>query len=179
MGIPYSTATNVNGIVGGMEYPTIVFCSGQRESERGLWGVTTHEIGHTWFPMVMNSNERLHAWMDEGFNTFINYYANKERYLAEEPHRGGAARWAKNQPRPLPQPICIPADQVADGYLGILEYEKTAVGLVMLRETILGEEPLRRRVDKGVLRRWAFKHPYPADFFRTMEDVSGKDLGWF
>jgi hypothetical protein len=174
---PYNTATNINGIVGGMEYPTIVFCAG-REDPKGLWGVTTHEIGHTWFPMVVSTNERRHAWMDEGFNTFINYYATKERFKDEEPHRGGAARWAREQPHRLLQPICIPADQYAEGTLGILAYDKTATGLVLLREAILGESRFDAAF-REYCRRWAFKHPYPADFFRTMEDVSGMNLGWF
>jgi len=174
---PYPWAVNVNGRVGGMEYPGFTMCGG-REDPRGLWGVTTHEIGHTWFPMTLNSNERLFAWMDEGFNTFINYYATKERYPAVEPHRGGPARWARERKKPTPQPICIPADQVAEGWLGALEYDKTATGLVLLRETILGEE----RFDgafREYCRRWAFKHPEPADFFRTMEDGAGQDLSWF
>ncbi len=174
---PYSWAVNVNGVVGGMEYPGLAMCGG-REDPRGLWGVTTHEIGHTWFPMTMSTNERRHAWMDEGFNTFINYYASKERYPADEPWRGGAAAFGKNQKRPLPQPVETPADQIADGYLGVLEYEKTAVGLTMLRETILGEERFDAAF-REYCHRWAFKHPYPGDFFRTMEDVAGKDLGWF
>ncbi len=174
---PYSWSVNVNGIVGGMEYPGFAMCSA-RDNAKGLWGVTTHEIGHTWFPMVMSTNERLHAWMDEGFNTFINYYAGKERYPNEEPYRGSAAKFGKNQRRPLPQPVETPADQIADGYLGVLEYEKTAVGLVMLREVILGEERFDAAF-REYCKRWAFKHPYPGDFFRTMEDVSGMDLGWF
>jgi hypothetical protein len=174
---PYPWAVNVNGVVGGMEYPGLAMCGG-REDPRGLWGVTTHEIGHTWFPMIMSTNERRHAWMDEGFNTFINYYASKERYPADEPYRGSAAKFGKNQKRPLPQPVETAADRIADGYLGVLEYEKTAVGLVMLRETILGEERFDAAF-REYCRRWAFKHPYPGDFFRTMEDVSGKDLGWF
>ena len=174
---PYSWAVNVNGVVGGMEYPGLAMCGG-REDPRGLWGVTTHEIGHTWFPMTIGTNERRHAWMDEGFNTFINYYASKERYPAEEPYRGSAAKFGKGQKRPLPQPVETPADRIADGYLGVLEYEKTAVGLVMLRESILGEERFDAAF-REYCRRWAFKHPYPGDFFRTMEDVAGKDLGWF
>jgi hypothetical protein len=179
---PYDTATNINGLISGMEYPTIVFCAA-REDPKGLWGVTTHEIGHTWFPMVVNTNERLHAWMDEGFNTFMNYYATKERYKDskdkdDEPHRGGAARWAREQPKRLGQPIMTPADQYAEGTLGTIAYDKTATGLVLLRETILGPERFDAAF-REYCRRWAFKHPYPADFFRTMEDVSGMDLGWF
>ena len=177
MAYPYSTASNVHGVVGGMEYPGLAFC-GARDDSKGLWGVTTHEIGHTWFPMVVGSNERRHAWMDEGLNTFMNYYATKERYPDSEPHRGGPARYAREQPRRFSQPIMTPAEQYDQGTLGELAYDKTATGLVLLRETILGHERFDRAF-REYCRRWAFKHPSPADFFRTMEDVAGMDLGWF
>lgn len=188
---PYPVATNVNGIVGGMEYPMIVFCGGgrqqpnaneeipsARDAERGLFGVTTHEIGHNWFPMLLSSDERRHAWMDEGFDTFINYYASLERYPDILPRRGNARVWARDHPRPSAQVIDIPADEVAPGTLGDMQYGKTAAGLVLLREGILGEERFDRAF-REYIRRWAFKHPRPWDFFRTIEDVAGEDLGWF
>lgn len=176
---PYPTATNVNGIVGGMEYPMIAFCGGRDPSaERGLWGVTTHEIGHNWFPMLVNTDERRHAWMDEGFNTFMNYYATLERYPDDLPRRGNPRRWARDHPRPMPQPIDIPADQVERGRLGTLQYGKAAAGLTLLREGILGPERFDAAF-REYIRRWAFKSPRPWDFFRTMQDVSGEDLGWF
>lgn len=188
---PYPSAANVNGVVGGMEYPMIIFCGGGRavpnangevpgakDAERGLWGVTTHEIGHNWFPMLINTDERRHAWMDEGFNTFINYYAGLERYPDLLPARGNPRVWSRDNPNPMPQMIDIPADDVRPGYLGTLQYGKTSVGLVWLRETILGPEVFDRAF-REYIRRWAFRSPRPWDFFRTMEHVSGRDLGWF
>ncbi|MCC6321339.1 MAG: M1 family metallopeptidase [Phycisphaerales bacterium] len=176
---PYPSASNVNGIVGGMEYPMIVFCGGRDPGgERGLWGVTTHEIGHNWFPMLINTDERRHAWMDEGFNTFINYYATLERYPDDLPRRGNPRRWARDNPKPMPQAIDIPADQVERGQLGTLQYAKTAAGLTLLREGVLGEARFDAAF-REYLRRWAFKSPRPWDFFRTMQDVAGEDLGWF
>lgn len=174
---PYPTATNVNGIVGGMEYPMIIFCGGRRD-ERGLFGVTTHEIGHNWFPMIVSSDERRHAWMDEGFNTFINFYSWEERFGTSDGRRGNARPFADSMLLPDQQPMDTPADQVRRDRLGILQYEKTSVGLVMLREVILGPERFDRAF-REYIRRWAFRHPQPADFFRTIEDVSGAELSWF
>jgi hypothetical protein len=188
---PYPTANNINGIVGGMEYPMIIFCGGGRpttnaneeipsakDAERGLFGVTTHEIGHNWFPMVVNTDEKRHAWMDEGFNTFINYYANLERYPDQLPRRGNARVWSRGHTKPTEQPVDVPADQLIAGTLGTQQYEKTSVGLVLLREGILGPDRFDAAF-REYLRRWAFKSPRPCDFFRTMEDVSGADLSWF
>jgi Peptidase family M1 domain len=173
---PYPAASNVNGVVGGMEYPMVIFCS-ERFDQKGLFGVTTHEIGHNWFPMLVNTDERRHAWMDEGFNTFINYYAFAERYPDEAgKRRGDAQRFVDSMRLGNQQPMEFPADQVPR--LGIMQYEKPAVALVLLREVVLGPE----RFDAGFreyIRRWAFKSPRPEDFFRTMEDVAGGDLSWF
>ncbi len=177
---PYPVATNVAGIVGGMEYPMIVFCS-VRSRGQGLYSVTDHEFGHGWFPMTVGSDERRHAWMDEGFNTFINYYSNLD-YYGDKAFQNRSmladtvARWMTG---PLnDQPIEIRADQVKPMSLGFIEYRKTGFGLRLLREFILGPN----RFDDGFrayIQRWAFKHPQPADFFRTIEDYSGEDLSWF
>lgn len=174
---PYPCAINVHGVVGGMEYPMVAFC-GARDNPRELFGVTSHEIGHTWFPMIVNTNERLHAWMDEGFNTFINYYCALDRFPDDMPYRGSPAKWGRDQPTPMPQPIDIPADRVAPGMLGTIQYAKTAAGLVLLRESILGPERFDAAF-RAYIRTWAGKSPYPSDFYRTMEDVSGEDLSWF
>jgi hypothetical protein len=174
---PYPACTNVNGREGGMEYPMLVFCGG-RESAESLWGVTTHEVGHSWFPMVVNSNERQNAWMDEGFNTFINYYATREVHPEFQTRRGDVAKYAASNPATIWQPILTRPDHMARRMLGRLAYGKTATGLIVLREQILGPE----RFDyafRTYIRRWAFKHPQPADFFRAMEDASGADLAWF
>lgn len=173
---PYPSATNVSGIVAGMEYPQIVFCS-EDEDPFELWYVTTHEIGHTWFPMMVNTDERRHAWMDEGLCSFINIYANFERYPDKLP-KMEIADFAEQYPEPFPQPVDTMPDRLLPRMLGKSQYAKPAVALAFLREGILGPE----RFDEAFreyIRRWAFKSPRPWDFFRTMEDVTGEDLTWF
>ncbi len=173
---PYPVATNVGGIEGGMEYPMIIFCSGQnRKSEQGLYGVTTHEIGHNWFPMLVNTDERRHAWMDEGFNTFINKYSTVDWFPKSKTPKGSNFAGMLKSPG---VPIVTNADRLNGMQLGLLQYEKTGVGLLILRESVLGHE----RFDfafRTYIQRWAFKSPQPADFFRTMEDAAGMDLAWF
>ena len=175
---PYPQAVNVAGNEGGMEYPGIVFCS--FESKAGdLWGVTDHEFGHIWFPMIVGSNERLFAWMDEGFNTFINSLSsedfNKGEYKQPAANMHQMAGVLTN---PAMEPILSAPDNLKESNLGILAYFKPGEGLTMLRNQILGPErfdfALRTYID-----RWAFKHPTPDDFFRTIENVSGEDLNWF
>lgn len=176
MGYAYPTASNVAGVVSGMEYPMIIFCNAD-EDEEGLWGVTTHEIGHTWFPMVVNTDERRYAWMDEGFNTFMNAYATEEwdsSFLAREE----ITRFGRRYSTPLPQPSDTPADHLGPRLLGITQYDKPAVGLLMLREGVVGPERFDRAF-RAYMRKWAFKSPQPADFFRCMEDGVGMDLAWF
>ena len=174
----YPVATNVAGIVGGMEYPGIVFCSWKSKTG-GLWGVTDHEFGHNWFPMVVGSNERQNAWMDEGFNTFINEYStesfNEGEYYSRRTSSRAITRWMVS---PRNEPIMTYPDQVQPGNLGILAYYKPAIGLIMLRESILGHE-LFDDAFREYIQRWKYKHPGPNDFFNTMEDVSGYDLDWF
>lgn len=182
---PYPTATNVNGNVGGMEYPMIIFCGGDRD-RRGLHGVTSHEIGHNWFPMVVNTDERRYPWMDEGFNTFINEYDRFEDYEAQvlgaEPpaplERVSLRGFSRANANPEMQPIMLTADQIRPDLLGQLAYYKPAMGLRFLREVLAGPE----RFDpafKQYIREWAFKSPQPADFFRCMENGMGMDLAWF
>ncbi len=174
---PYPVATNVNGPEGGMEYPMIIFC-GSRRSDRGLYGVTTHEIGHNWFPMTVNTDERRYAWMDEGFNTFINHYSTEEWFKDQGPARSDAAGYGRFMRRGNASPIMTYADRLPGNQLGGTQYGKPATGLVLLREQVLGAERFDRAF-REYIRRWAFKSPQPADFFRTMEDVSGADLAWF
>lgn len=177
---PYPVAINVAGIVGGMEYPMIVFC-GVRARGQALFGVTDHEFGHEWFPMIVGSDERRHAWMDEGFNTFMNYYSNVAFYgeNAERTGRLTADYIAGLMESEISdQPIFANADLLRREGLGFLAYRKPAKGLLLLREYILGPE----RFDpafREYIRRWAYKHPQPADFFRTIEDVAGERLDWF
>ena len=175
---PYPAAINVAGNQGGMEYPGIVFCSWKSKNER-LWGVTDHEFGHIWFPMIVGSNERLHAWMDEGFNTFINSLStdafNNGEY--KEPKRN-MHRFSGVLVNDRMEPIYTAPDNLKERNLGLLAYYKPGAGLEMLREHILGEE----RFDEAFteyINRWAYKHPTPDDFYRTMENVSGEELSWF
>jgi len=175
---PYPVAINVAGTVGGMEYPSIVFCS-WKATKGGLWGVTDHEFGHTWFPMIVGSNEREHVWMDEGFNTFINGYSTEDFNNGEYQSRRNSPRnitgWMTSDKA---EPIMTEPDEIQPGNLGIVAYYKPALGLRMLRESILGHE-LFDEAFKTYINRWAYKHPTPDDFFNTMEDVSGHELDWF
>ena len=177
---PYPCATAVAGTPGGMEYPGIVFC-GARSSGRGLWGVDDHEFGHTWFPMIVGSNERLYGWMDEGFNTFINTLStanfNNGEYKPTRPT--DAERQAIGFTAPTLEPILSNgADNLKERNNGTLLYNKPSAGLVLLREQILGPE----RFDyafRTYIKRWAYKHPTPDDFFRTIENAAGESLQWF
>jgi hypothetical protein len=175
---PYPTATNVAGNEGGMEYPGIVFCD-WKSKESDLWRVTDHEFGHSWFPMIVGSNERLFAWMDEGFNTFINSISaddfNSGEYKSPPMNMQEMSEILFD---PELEPIMTAPDGMQERNLGLLAYEKPSSGLIVLREQVLGKE----RFDKAFrtyTERWAFKHPTPDDFFRTMENVSGEDLNWF
>ena len=184
---PYPVAINEAGMAGGMEYPGIVF-DGLYDKGAELYWVTAHEIGHNWFPMIVGSNERRYAWMDEGFNTFIDVYASDEFNNGEyAPKRDGEYAPGKGNPAdeiiPLLKDEAAPtmmtrADMLTEKYRHPLVYFKPAFGLVLLHEQILGED----RFDyafKKYIDRWSFKHPTPDDFFRTMENESGEDLGWF
>jgi hypothetical protein len=176
---PYPMAVNVAGPVGGMEYPGIVFC-GYSASGGDLWGVTDHEFGHTWFPMIVGSNERKYAWMDEGFNTFINDGSTKAF------NKGEFASFSFFKPEELTKitftsqmdPLWNTPDVIQQDNLGVAAYLKPAIMLTTLREVVLGEERFDAAF-KEYIRRWAFKHPTPWDFFHTMENVSGEDLSWF
>ena len=173
----YPVATNVSGIVGGMEYPGIVFCGSDNQAG-ALWEVTNHEFGHNWFPMIVGSNERKYAWMDEGFNTFINKVDTKvfnkgEYFEPQDQHMA-----AGNMFSPDADAIMNTPDVIQPDYLGYAAYEKPALGLTILREQVLGE----KRFDyafQTYIKRWAFKHPTPWDFFHTIDNAAGEDLSWF
>src|SRR2546422_926509 len=177
---PYPTAINVAGPVGGMEYPMIVFCS-HRSGGLGLFGVTTHELGHEWFPMIVGSNERLYMWQDEGFNTFMNIYSTRAFFpdVVWDRERGNAQAWAQFVRSGRDEPSMLPADRVDPTLLGQVEYSKPATGLYLLRHYVLADTGRFDAAFREYIRRWAFKHPTPADFFRTMEDALGEDLSWF
>ena len=175
---PYPAATNVAGNEGGMEYPGIVFCGWESKGEQ-LWGVTDHEFGHIWFPMIVGSNERLFAWMDEGFNTFINSlsYVDFNNGEYKNPNTD-MHQMAEAFTRPSIEPIMTAPDCFKEAKMGMLGYYKPSSGLIMLREQILGKERFDNAF-KTYVARWAFKHPTPDDFFRTIENVAGEDLNWF
>ena len=175
---PYPVATNVASNVGGMEYPGIVFCGYKAETD-GLFGVTDHEFGHTWFPMIVGSNERKYGWMDEGFNTFINSLAdddfNNGEYKGEQTKMDQMAPYLFGK---TTEPILTTPDAMKEGNIGIALYFKPGYGLELLRNQIIGPE----RFDyafRSYIKNWAFKHPTPWDFFRSMENAAGEDLGWF
>lgn len=174
---PYKVATNVAGIVHGMEYPGFVFCSYQSKGE-GLWGVTTHEFGHTWYPMIVGSNERKYPWMDEGFNTFINdeatkWFNNGEFYHKQNNH-SMAGRIFRNGMDPI---MTIP-DVIQHYNLGVAAYYKPAMGMHILRNVILGKDRFDYAFRKYT-KDWAFKHPTPWDFFHAMDNAAGEELDWF
>ncbi|MBE7176411.1 MAG: M1 family metallopeptidase [Mucilaginibacter polytrichastri] len=176
---PYPVATNVAGNEGGMEYPGIVFC-GWKSKGSGLWGVTDHEFGHTWFPMIVGSNERRFGWMDEGFNTFINGLSSDHFNNGEYKPKGrqDMQQVGKYICNPMLEPIMSTPDEMKEMNIGVLLYFKPSIGLNILRDHVLGPERFDRAF-KTYIQRWAFKHPTPYDFFHTMENVSGENLSWF
>ena len=170
---PWPQMSMARGSAGGMEYPMLVFCRGS--SHEGLFNVTDHEVGHNWFPMLLNTDERRHAWMDEGFNTFVNHYS-LENFYGEREHKPDVSKYIASKFMHDLNAINTPPDLLKSR--GHLSYRKPGYGLRFLREEILGEE----RFDEAwsdYIQRWAFKAPRPADFYRTMEDSSGVDLQWF
>jgi len=180
MTYPYPQISAVEGPVSGMEYPMVAM-EAQGNSKQGLYAVITHEIGHMWYPMVVGSDERRYAWMDEGFNTFINIFSEEGYFKRDDSKRrlGEMGFILANDQAPTAQPIMTYANRYrTDNNLGALAYIKPAAALYLLRNKVLGAEVFDAAF-REYTRRWAFKHPQPADFFRTMEDVSGRDLDWF
>ncbi|MDX5339061.1 MAG: M1 family metallopeptidase, partial [Cyclobacteriaceae bacterium] len=175
---PYETATNVAAEINGMEYPGLNFCH-YNSKGASLWGVTDHEFGHNWFPMIVGTNERRYAWMDEGFNTFINHYSSKAFNNEEYPSNLTQTRrfnnYFMNESR---EGIDNYPDVTDTRNLGMVAYMKPAIGLVMLREYILGPERFDNAF-RSYIKTWAYKHPQPADFFNHMENVAGENLSWF
>lgn len=183
---PYPAAINVAGFSTGMEYPGIVF-DGIPDKGAFLFWVTAHEIGHDWFPMIVGSNERRNAFMDEGFNTFIDIFESDEYAGGKYGPKRDSEYSAGGEPQDtilkvINEPAAPPVLFPADGYTGRLghpvSYFKGAYGNVLLREQILGPERFDWAFRKYI-RDWAFKHPSPSDFFRAMQSEGGEDLGWF
>ena len=182
---PYPVAQSIEAS-NGMEYPMICFNYGRTSADgtytesakNGMLGVIIHEVGHNFFPMIINSDERQWSWMDEGLNSFVEYLA-EELYDNKFPSRGGPA-WTIADYMRLPkdqlEPIMSNSENIIQ--FGPNAYTKPATALNILRETIMGRE-LFDYAFKEYARRWAFKHPTPADLFRTMEDASAVDLDWY
>ncbi len=181
---PYPVAISVNGPVGGMEYPMICFNGPRPEEDKtysarskyGLISVVIHEVGHNYFPMIVNSDEREWTWMDEGLNTFLQSLAEAEWEKDYPSRRGQANRIVEYMLSSGQVPIMTSSDSLLQ--FGNNSYAKPAAAFSILRETILGRE-LFDFSFKEYARRWKFKRPQPADFFRTMEDASSVDLDWF
>ncbi|NHE59848.1 M1 family metallopeptidase [Cyclobacterium plantarum] len=175
---PYPVAVNVAADINGMEYPGVNFCSFNSKGS-SLWGVTDHEFGHNWFPMIVGTNERRYAWMDEGFNTFINHYSseafNDGEYGSNLDQTRRYVSWLTNPDR---EGIDTYPDVANTSNLGMIAYMKPAMGLLMLREYILGQERFDNAF-KAYINGWAYKHPQPNDFFNIMENVGGENLSWF
>lgn len=186
---PYPIAQSVNGPQGGMEYPMLSFNGGRptkdkktgeltysKRTKYGLISVIIHEVGHNYFPMIVNSDERQWTWMDEGLNSFVQSLAEQaweENYPGTRGEPRGIVDYMRSQNQ---VPIMTNSESILQ--FGPNAYAKPAAGLHILRETILGRE-LFDFAFKEYAQRWKFKRPTPADFFRTMEDASGTDLDWF
>jgi len=178
---PYPQISAVEGPISGMEYPMLAM-EDRNPDKYSLYNVVTHEIGHMWYPMIVGSNERMHMWQDEGFNTFINYFSEARRF----PEKGAYDQRVAHDRREVEAymqhnvdvPLEVQPDRIEPMLLGENAYMKTAVGLGLLRDEILGPAAFDDAF-REYTRRWAFKHPSPADFYRTMENVSGRRLDWF
>ncbi len=191
---PYPHATTIYGAVWGMEYPMIAFCGGreleplyptkenENEEKYGFFdkyatiSVIMHEVGHNFFPMIINNDERQWGWLDEGFNSFLEYLAEKEWEIKYPSRRGQPFVGIDYKRKDNDQPIMTRPAEIRE--LGNNAYTQVAMALTVLRETVLGREAFDKAF-KTYCERWKFKKPEPADFFRTMEDVAGKDLDWF
>ena len=181
---PYPVAWSINGPVGGMEYPMISFNGPRPEkdgtySERTKYGLITvviHEVGHNWFPMIVNSDERQWTWMDEGLNTFVQFLAEQEWEEGYPSSRGEPSKIAEYMQSERQVPVMTNSESVLQ--FGSNAYGKPAAALNVLRETVMGRE-LFDFAFKEYANRWRFKRPMPADLFRTLEDASAVDLDWF
>ena len=185
---PYPVAYSVHTAHQGMEYPMICF-NGERPRKDGTYSKATltglvqvviHEIGHNFFPMIVNSDERQWSWMDEGINTFLEKETTRIRYPELFGTHGtpkGIVPFMRGEKSQM-RPIMTSSDNVRPSEFGSNAYRKPSAALTILRETVMGPELFDQAL-KEYAQRWAFKHPGPADFFRTMEDASAVDLDWF
>ncbi len=183
---PYPVAISVHAASIGMEYPMICFNFGRPKKDGSyttsdrtrMIGVIVHEVGHNFFPMIINNDERQWTWMDEGINSFVQLVTELERYPNDNWSRGlpsGLVGYMKGD-KSLQRPLMTNSEQIIQ--FGAEQYQKAATAMYILRETVMGKN-LFDKAFKEYAERWAFKHPMPADFFRTMEDASAVDLDWF
>ncbi len=175
---PYPQATSVAGPVGGMEYPMFVMVHYGTADPTSIFGTVNHEHGHEWFPMIVGSNERRYAWMDEGFNTYLNAFAAEARYPGQSAYPGYLKNWSDAVTAGTQSPLMTAPDNIAPSALGAIGYRKPAVVLVTLRNHVVGADGFDNAF-REYIRAWAFKHPTPGDFFRTIENSTGEDLSWF
>lgn len=183
----YPQATSVAGPVSGMEYPMFVMVGyGSADSPGEVFRTNDHEHGHEWFPMTVGSNERRYAWMDEGINTYMNAFSQERRYGSDPQGwpRGMDTwlsflnAWVGTLEMGVDAPVMTHADHVDEQGYGNVGYEKPAALLLALRDHVVGREAFDAAFREYV-RRWSFRHPTPGDFFRTIENVTGRDLSWF
>jgi hypothetical protein len=178
---PWPQMSAVEGPISGMEYPMLVM-EAKSSDKYDLYNVVTHEIGHNCFPMLVGSNERVYMWQDEGFNTFINTFSEAKRYPEKGDQMTRASEERQNVEGAMKMgfdmPIDVMPDRIDPRLLGLAAYVKPSVGLQLLRQEIMGPAAFDDAF-RTYIERWAYKHPSPTDFYRTMEDVGGKRLDWF
>ena len=175
---PYPQATSVAGPVGGMEYPMFVMVHYGTDDPTSIFGTINHEHGHEWFPMIVGSNERRYAWMDEGFNTYLNAFAQEARYPGQSAYPAYLKNWADAVSAGTQSPLMTAPDNIDPSALGAIGYRKPAVVLLTLRNHVIGADAFDNAF-REYTRVWAFKHPTPGDFFRSIENSVGEDLSWF
>ncbi|MFL5497587.1 MAG: M1 family metallopeptidase [Gemmatimonadaceae bacterium] len=175
---PYPQATSVAGPVGGMEYPMFVMVGYGNDDPTSIFGTVNHEHGHEWFPMIVGSNERRYAWMDEGINTYINAFATEARYPGQSAYPLYFRNWANAVSQGTQSPLMTAPDNIDPTALGAIGYRKPALVLLTLRNHVVGPD-LFDAAFRQYIRAWAFRHPTPGDFFRAIENATGEDLSWF
>jgi peptidase M1-like protein len=175
---PWPQATSVAGPVGGMEYPMFVMVHYGNDDPSSIFGTVNHEHGHEWFPMIVGSNERRYAWMDEGFNTYLNAFATEARYPGQNAYTGYLRNWADAVTAGTQSPLMTAPDNIDPAALGAIGYRKPAVVLLTLRNHVIGRQSFDNAF-REYIRTWAFRHPTPGDFFRSIENSTGEDLSWF
>jgi len=178
MHYPYPQSTSVAGPVSGMEYPMFVMVRYGTSDPASIFSTLDHEQGHQWFPMLVGSNERRYAWMDEGFNTYQNAFSTERRTPGTDAFPAYVANWKQAVDDGTQAPVMTPPDRIDPNGLAAIGYRKPAAVLLALRDNVVGRDAMDRAI-REYAHRWAFKHPTPADFFRTVENVSGQDLSWF